>query len=362
MTTSTAPAEVVELPTVRRAPGRAARLLPLVLRWVGAVAAALAIFSVLLVVKGADPLDAYAQMWSSTFQRSRSVQEIFVQMTPLVLGALAVAVPARAGLTNVGGEGQIIVGAVAACGTFLAFGDQVSVGVLQLLMVLAGMLAGALWAGLAATLRLVAGVNEAISTLLLNFVALDLLLFLIYQPWRESSTAQPATRELADAAKLPVLTAGSRVHVGIVFALVLVVLVQVALTRTRWGFRISVAGGNAEAARRAGMNVAILVLSALMVGGALAGLAGMIQFSGVEYKLRPGFGNQLGYTAFLACWLARHKPFPIVLTAFVFAALSVSADSLQLDSGVPAASIDVLTALVLIAVLGFTANRKVSRA
>ena len=224
------------------------------------------------------------------------------------------------------------------------------------------MLAGALWAGIAAGLRLVAGVNEAISTLLLNFVALDLLLFLIYQPWRESSTAQPATRELADAAKLPVLTAGSRVHVGIVFALVLVVLVQVALTRTRWGFRISVAGGNAEAARRAGMNVAILVLSALMVGGALAGLAGMIQFSGVEYKLRPGFGNQLGYTAFLACWLARHKPFPIVLTAFVFAALSVSADSLQLDSGVPAASINVLTALVLIAVLGFTANRKVSRA
>lgn len=361
MSTPTTTAEVVDLPTARRGQRPAARILPVLARWTGAIGAALLIFSVLLLVKGSSPIDAYASMWDSTFNRSRSVQEIFIQMTPLVLGALAVAVPARAGLTNVGGEGQIIVGAVAACGAFLLLGDETAGGVLLVAMVLASVLAGALWAGLAAVLRLVAGVNEAISTLLLNFVALDLLLFLIYQPWRESSVGQPTTRELVDTAKLPVLTAGSRVHMGIVVAVVLVVVVHLALSRTRWGFCISVAGGNAEAARRAGLNVGFLVFSALVVGGALAGLAGMIQFSGVEYKLRPGFGHELGYTAFLACWLARHKPFPILVAAFVFAALSVAGDSLQLDSGVPAASINVLTALILIAVLGFTAARKVAR-
>jgi simple sugar transport system permease protein len=142
---------------------------------------------------------------------------------------------------------------------------------------------------------------------------------------------------------------------------VLVVAVHLLLNRTRWGFRISVAGGNAEAARRAGLNVGWLVISALMIGGALAGLAGMIHFAGVEYKLRPGFGTQLGYTSFLACWLARHQPFPIVVAALVFATLSVAGDSLQLDSGLPGSSVNVLTALILLAVLGFTTKRKVSR-
>jgi len=340
---------------------RARSALPVLARWVGALAAALVIFSLLLMTKGANPFDAYAGMWTSTFQRTRSVEQIFVLMAPLVLGALAVAVPARAGLTNVGGEGQIVIGAVAAGGTFLLLGDSVAGGLLLVAMLVASTVAGALWAALAAALRLLAGVNEAISTLLLNFVAVDVLLFLIYQPWRENPVGQPSTRELVDTAKLPVIT-GTRVHIGIVVAIVMVVLVHYALNRTRWGFRISVAGGNSEAARRSGLNVALLVLSALMLGGALAGLAGMIHFAGVEYKLRPGFGTQLGYTSFLACWLVRHQPFPILVAAFVFAALAVAGDSLQLDSGLPAASINVLTALILIAVLGFTAARRRSTA
>lgn len=330
---------------------------PVVLRWGGALGAALVIFSILILIKGADPVDAYRGMWQSTFQRSRSVEEVFIQMAPLVLGALAVAVPARAGLTNVGGEGQIIIGAVAACGAFLVLGETAPGGVVLVAMLLASVLAGALWAGLAAVLRLVAGVNEAISTLLLNFVALDVLLFLIYQPWREDPVGQPATQELSDVSKLPVIS-GTTVHVGIVLAVVVAVGVHYLLNRTRWGFRISVAGGNPEAARRSGLRVGVLVLSALMIGGALAGLAGMVHFAGVEYKLRPGFGAQLGYTSFLACWLARHQPFPILVAAFVFASFSVAGDSLQLDSKLPAASINVLTALVLIAVIGFTATRK----
>jgi general nucleoside transport system permease protein len=342
-------------------PGRVQQALPVVARWVGAIAVAFLVFTVLVLVKGGSPSDAYTGMWESTFQRRASVEEILTQMAPLVLGALAVAVPARAGLTNVGGEGQLIIGAVCACGTFLLLGDGASGGLLLVAMVVASVVGGALWAALAAALRLLAGVNEAISTLLLNFVALYVLLYLIYQPWRDDPVGQPSTRELVDTAKLPVVS-GTTVHVGIVVALVAVVAVHVALSRTRWGFRISVAGGNAEAARRAGLKVGLLVLSALMIGGALAGLAGMVHFAGVEYKLRPGFGDQLGYVSFLACWLARHQPFPILAATFVFAALSVAGDSLQLDAGLPAASVNVLTALILIAVLGFTAStRKATR-
>jgi len=328
-----------------------------VARWVLAVLGAFVLFGILLAAQGANPLDVYANMWASTFQRPRSLQQIVIVMSPLVLGALAVAVPARAGMTNVGGEGQLVIGGVAACGTFLALGGSLGGPVLDLLMIVAAAVAGALWAGVAALLRLLGGVNEAITTLLLNFVAIDVLLFLIYQPWRADPAGQPSTKELAAAAKLPVLT-GTRIHVGIVLALVAVVAVWLVLNRTRWGYAVSVAGGNPEAARRAGLRVNALVLSALMIGGALAGVAGMVHFAGVEYKLRPGFGHNLGYTAFLACWLAGQRPFPIVLAAYVFAALSVAADSLQIDSGIPAASVNVLTALILMAVLGFTATRR----
>jgi len=361
MTTTIAPAPSPERRTRRKdrnqesASGRAATLL----RWSGALGAAFLIFSILLLAKGVDPIEAYANMWVSTFTRPRSIQQVFIQMAPLALAALAVAVPAKAGLTNVGGEGQLIFGAVAACGVSLALDDNLPGGAVLSLMMVAAIIAGALWAGLAGLLRLYVDVNEAVSTLLLNFIALDLLLFLIYQPWRESRTSQPATRELADSAKLPVLS-GTQVHIGILAAVIAAVAVYAALKYTRWGFLVSVAGGNSEAARRAGLPVSTLVLSALMIGGALAGLAGMIHFAGVEYKLRPGFGSQIGYTGFLACWLARHQPFPILVAAFVFASLSVAGDSLQLDAGLPAASISILTALILIAVLGWTTKRKAS--
>ncbi|CAM3960861.1 ABC transporter permease [Smaragdicoccus niigatensis] len=330
---------------------------PVVSRWVIAISLAFIIFGILLMTQGVNPFTGYAEMFASTFERPRSLQQIAIEMAPLILGALAVAIPARAGLTNVGGEGQIIIGGVAAAGVFQVLGDTAPPAVLLVSMLLASMVAGAAWAGIAAAMRLWGGVNEAITTLLLNFVALDVLLFLIYSPWRWSPTGQPATKELADPAKLPVIS-GTKIHVGIIVALIAVAVVWFVLERTRWGFKISVAGGNAEAARRAGMRVGMLVLSALVIGGALAGLAGMVHYAGVEYKLRPGFGAQLGYISFLACWVARHRPLPIVAATFVFAALSVASDSMQLDLRVPAASTNILTALILIAVLGWTSTRK----
>ncbi len=359
MTTTLQPPTPILPPAESAWPRRLKLALPIAIRWAAALLGALLIFSALIILRGANPLQVFPDMWTSTFLHPRSVSEIFQRMAPLVLAALAVVVPARAGMSNVGGEGQVIVGAVAACGTGLLFGDSIPGGLLILLMFLAGVLAGAAWAGLAGVLRLGFKVNEAVSTLLLNFVALDLLLFLIYQSWRESPAGQPTTKELVDGAKLP-LVPGTTVNIGIIIAVVAVAIVYVVLTYTRWGFRLSVVGGNVEAARRSGMHVAVLLLSALLVGGALAGLAGVIQFAGIEYKLRPGFADQIGYVGFLASWLARHKPIPVLIAGFVFAALAVAGDSLQLDAQLPAATINILTALILAAVLGWT-QRKAKR-
>jgi general nucleoside transport system permease protein len=325
-------------------------------RWLVAFISALVVFSALLLVKGVNPLTAYADAWSSTFADPVSLQQVLIKATPMIFAALAVVVPGRAGLVNVGGEGQLIVGAVAAAGTALLVDTSLPGGATLALMALAAAVAGGAWAGLAAVLRVTVRVNEAVTTLLLNYVALDLLLFLIYQPWKDKDgSGQPATRQLAADARLPVLS-GTTVHVGIIVALVAAVAVWLVLRFTSWGFRLRVVGGNPQAAHRAGLPVTALILSAMIVGGALAGLGGMAHFAGVEYKLRPGVLTSFGYIGFLASWLVRHRPVPVVLASLLLAAVAVAGDSLQIDSGLPAASVNVLMGLLLFAVLGWVSR------
>ena len=316
-----------------------------------AYAGALIIFGAFVAAKGANPLEVYASMLRSTFLSQQSLGEVLVRATPIVLAALAVAVPARAGLVNVGGEGQIVVGAVAAAGVALAV-DRLLPGPATILaMALAGALAGALWAGIAALLRLTVKVNEAITTLLLNYVAIDLMLYLIYQPWKDpNGSGQPATRALAEQARLPLLS-GTRVHTGLFLAVSATAIVWFAMQKTSWGFQLRVVGGNPEAARRAGLPVRSLLLSAMLAGGALAGLGGMAHFAGAELKLRPGMTFGFGYVAFLAGWLARHSPGKVAAAALLLAVIAIGGDSLQIDSGLPAAAVNILMALVLIAVM-----------
>jgi general nucleoside transport system permease protein len=288
-------------------------------------------------------------------------QTVLVRAAILLLAALAVAVPARAGLLNVGGEGQIVLGAVAAAGVGLVTDQRLPGGVVLVLMIVAAMAAGAAWAGIAAVLRLTVKVNEAISTLLLNFVAIDIMLGLIYDPWKDASGfGQPSSRPLAEAARLPLFATGGTVNAGIVLALLALGAVWWAMRYTAWGFRLRVVGGNPEAARRAGMRVGPLLLSAMLVGGALAGLAGLVHFAGTEFKLRPGMTTNFGYVGFLASWLAMHRPLRIGLAALLLAAIAMGGDSLQIDSGLPGASLNVLMAVVLLVVLGsrFAPGRK----
>ena len=239
-------------------------------------------------------------------------------------------------MLNVGGEGQIIVGAVAAAGVALATDENLSGPVVLLLMLFAAMLAGAAWAGIAGVLRLTVKVNEAVTTLLLNFIALDLMLALIYDPWKDKSGfGQPSSRPLAETARLPLFVPTSALNVGIVIALVALAAVWFLMRHTAWGFRLRVVGGNPEAARRAGMRVGVLLLSAMLVGGALAGLAGLVHFAGTEFKLRPGMTASFGYVGFLASWLAAHKPLRVAGAAVLLAAIAMAATACRSTPGCP---------------------------
>lgn len=328
------------------------------LRWVTAILGALVIFGVLMWTKGADPIDAYRSMLES-LTRDTALSGILVKGAPLILAALAVAVPARAGLVNVGGEGQLIIGGIAAAFVSRVADGGWPGGMTMVLMAVAAAFAGALWAGCSGLLRVKVGINEAVTTLLMNYVALNLMFFLIYDPWKDAAGGgQPTSPAIPVPERLPLLGQGSlTVHAGFALAVVATGVIWWVLRSTRWGFKLQVVGGNAEAARRSGFKVALLLVSAMAVGGALAGLGGFAQLAGTEFKLRPGFLATYGYIAFLASWLARHKPIHVAVAALVLAAISVSGDSLQLDSQLPAATVNVLMALVLLAVFGWTTKK-----
>ena len=330
------------------------------LRWSLALLGGLIVFGAFVLANGADPVAVFTNIWQTTLTQESQFQQILVRAAPLALAGLAVVVPARAGMVNVGGEGQLIMGAVASAGVALALGDTAEPGLLIAAMLLAAVAAGAAWAGIAAVMRITVKVNEAVTTLLLNYVAAYAMLFLILGPWKDpAALGQSTSIGIPDAAKLPVL-AGTAVNVGVAVAVVAALAVWFALSRTAWGFRLTVVGGNPEAARRAGIPVVVLLMSALLIGGALAGLAGYVQFAGTEYKLRPTFGLTIGYIAFLASWLARHRPIPLLLASLALAAIAVSGNSLQIGSGLPAGTVYILMGLVLIAVLGWTSPRKVN--
>jgi ABC-type uncharacterized transport system permease subunit len=328
-------------------------------RFALALGIAAVVFSVFMLVKGVNPITAYSDMISGTFSSPKDLGEILIRATPIMLAGLAVAIPARAGLINVGGEGQLIVGGVAAAGVALHT-PGLSGGMVIVLMILAAAAAGAAWAAIAALLRMWVDINEAVTTLLLNYVAIDLLGFLIYDSWKDpNGSGQPTTPILGVAARLPVI-GSSRVHTGIFLAVGAAVITWLVLKKTSWGFRLRVTGGNPEAARRAGMGVGVLLLSAMLVGGALAGLGGFAQYAGSEFKLRPGFCATYGYLGFLASWLAGHKPIAVAGSALLLSAIAIGGDSLQIDAGLPAASVNILIALVLLAMFGIRKRKGAS--
>lgn len=321
-------------------------------RILAALLGALVLFGVVMRLKGVNPLSAYSDMVSSTFNSWDSIGDILVRATPIILAALAVSVPARAGLINVGGEGQLLMGGIGGMGVSLALGDRLPGALTLVLMVVGAAVAGAAWAGLAAILRQLVGISESVTTLLLNYVALDLMYFLIYDRWKDhNGSGQPTTRPLPGDERLPILF--GRVHAGILIAVGATLVIGLIFLLTSWGFRLRVVGGNAEAARRSGLKVGVLLVSAMAVGGAMAGIGGLTQLAGAEFKLRSGFIAGYGYIGFLASWLGRHRPAYVVLSALLLSAIVIGGDSLQIDSQLPAASVNVLMAVTLLMVFGF---------
>ena len=318
----------------------------------------LVLFGAIVAVKHASPFGVYNSMFHDALLGDGSLIEVLTRAVPIALAALAVSIPARAGLVNVGGEGQLIVGAIAASGLGVYIVGSLPGPLGWALMALGGAGAGAVWAGIPALLRNYLGANEAVTTLLLNFVANDLMLYLLYQPWRDpTGGGQPLSSPLPGRDMLPNLL-GSQVNLAMIVAVVVAVAVWALLARTGWGFALRVVGGNQEAARRAGLPVSRLMISSMVVGGAIAGLGGMLNLAGSQDQLLPGGTATYGYIAFLAAFLGRHKPFRVVLAALLFSAIAIGNSGLELNYNLDGSVVDALLALLVVAPLWLSRRRK----
>ena len=279
-----------------------------------------------------------------------------VRAIPLAIIGVGLALSFRAGVFNIGAEGQLLLGAIAAT----IAGSQVAgpgpIGVIVSLG--AACVAGAGWAAIAGILRWRFGVLEVISTIMLNFVAANLVSYLVRGPLQEPTHVYPQTDPISEGARLPQLWSGTRLHAGIIVATVCAVAVWWFLSRTAAGFRIRAVGASPTAARSAGqVSVERVTFGALVASGALAGLAGGIEVSGVTYALYENLSPGYGFSAIAVAILAGLRPLHVLGAAFLFAALETGALGMQRDAGVPSVVALALEALIILAVVGVAGFR-----
>jgi ABC-type uncharacterized transport system permease subunit len=314
---------------------------------------ALAVGGILLLAAGANPIETYRAMFDGAFGTGYARSETLVKAIPLMLTGLAVSIAFRMLFWNIGAEGQLAMGAIATAWVplFLLQGSDLPVWVLLLLMGVAAFAAGALWGFIPALLKAYLRVNEIITTLMLNYVAILFLDYLYTGPWKDKAGfGFPGTASFKDIAALPRIF--GRVHLGLLVAIVAAVVIWLVLTRTKWGYEIRVIGENANAARYAGISLVRNILLVMVVSGGLAGLAGFSQVAGIAYRLQKGITVGDGFTAIIVAWLAKLHPVGVLVVAVLMAALSVGGDQITITMRLPAAMAQVLQGAILFLVLG----------
>lgn len=308
------------------------------------IIAALLVGAIALIALGVNPLAAYFTMFVGTMTTMFGITATLVKAVPLILTGLAVYVPLRAGLWNIGAEGQLYLGAIA--GTWIGLNVNAPIVVLIPLMLLGAGIAGGIWGAIPGYLRAKLGVNEIIVTLMMTFIGIKFASYLVRGPMRGGAGNFPVTDLLPQAARLPSLV-GS-LHAGILVAILMTVVVYVLVKRSRLGYEITFVGSNPAAARQAGMSTFTIYVFAFFVGGLLAGFAGAIEIAGVQNRLRPSFSPGYGFTAIPIALLGHNGAFRVLLAGLFFGLLFVGGSSMEIAYDVPAALVDIIQALVIL--------------
>jgi simple sugar transport system permease protein len=352
---------------------RTLHFLPLLL----SLLAALLVASILLIAMNANPISAIGSMLQGAFGTENATAETLVKAIPILFVGIGICVAFRGGVINIGGEGQMIFGAVAGTSAALAL-SQASGAIIIFGSLLAGFLAGAFFGGLAGFLKAYFNVNEILSTIMLNQVAVQLMNYLLNGPLLDPAAAGsnniPKTARIVEQAELPRLSinlvgiggtelfARTRLHYGLLLAMILAVVIYVLLWRTTIGYRIRAVGQNERAARYAGMNIRRQMILAMCLAGGFAGLAGVVQVLGLQYRLQTdgspaGFTGGAGFNGIVAALFGGLNPIGAIPASIFFGGLLVGAQKMQRDLGVPASLITAINGLIVV----FTVSSQIFR-
>lgn len=318
---------------------------------VAAVLLTFVITALLVVLVNANPLEAYYYFLIDPLTSRTKTLEVLVKATPLLLTGAAVTFAFVGGYWNIGAEGQLYAGAVAATAIGLQV-DNLPAWLALPLMLIGGFLAGALWALTPALMKVKLAIDEVVTTLLLNSVALFGVSALLNGPWRNPVSQWPQSPDIAPAAIFPKLVARSRLHLGFLLAVILILLLWYVLTQTSLGLRMRAVGLGAEAARFAGINVERTLLTSALVSGGIAGLAGVNEIAGIHYHLIDAISPGFGYTGILIATLGSLSAWGVTLAALFIGLIDTGAQTVSRALGVPVYLGDVIQATLLLVTLG----------
>lgn len=328
--------------------------------------AALIVGTVMLIILRVNPLEAYAALWEGAFGSTNALAETLVKATPLLLVGLGICISFRGNVINIGGEGQMIIGAIAATLVGLTFTSWPGWVVIFIAMLM-GFVGGAVWGSIPGILKAYFRVNEILSTVMMNAIAVQIMNFLLRGPMIDPAQAVkaskiPQTERLLDAFRLP-RWAPTRLHIGFLFAVILAILVYILLWRTTLGYRIRAVGQNPHASRYGGIRVRRGIVTALLLSGAFAGLAGAVQVYGVNFRMitdgsASGFTGSAGFNGIVAALFGQLHPIGTIPASIFFGALLVGANKMQRVVQIPSALITALNGLVVIFVVSSGIWRK----
>jgi ABC-type uncharacterized transport system permease subunit len=300
---------------------------------------------IFIAVNGMNPIPVYKKMFTGAFGTEYGITETLVKSIPLLLCGLGVAIAYRISVWNIGAEGQFAAGAMAATAVTIYMPNLPGVLIIPSMIVLS-IVAGGIWGLLTAIPRTYFQVNELVSSLMLNYVALLAMDYFVFGPWKDPQGMNfPGTPIFTEAQSLPVL-GDTRLHLGLVFGIIAVILYFLFIKYTRWGYELRLIGANPEAARNAGIRISRHILLVMLISGGLAGLAGMAEVSGVSHRLMYGISPGYGYTAIIVAWLAKLHPVGLIISSFLFGGLIVGGYSVQ-TIGLPSSISEMLQGAIL---------------
>lgn len=310
------------------------------------IVAAFLVSMIFILALGVSPVDAFVSMFRGALTRKYGLAEVLAKATPLIIIGVGVALAARGGMSNLGGDGQFYIGAICSICVGLFLPPSTPALVVWVLALIVGILSGGFWGGLSGWLKAKFNTSEVIITIMLNYVALYLMGWLVHGPL-QAPGGIPQTQALEKSFQLPKIISGTRAHAGIFIALASALLVWWIFKKTTLGYRIQTVGESPDAAVYAGIKTNRYMSLIMALSGAFAGMAGMVEVYGVHYRVLEGISSSFGFTAMLIALLAKLNPLAVVIGSLFISALTVGANSMQIDMSVPTSIVNVVQSLII---------------